>query len=346
VSTNAGQLIQKDFDLTDAQREFFVGSLNFFSIFGSAFSHWISDRFGRRRSFQVAALTFIVGLVIMSVSNSYAVLMVGRAILGLAVGFGLAIDPLYISEISTAAHRGELVTWSEMAINVGIVLGFFSGIVFYEVEDGLEWRLMLSCGCILPVIVIILSRTVMVESPRYLVGKGLDGEAKEILRTIYPPGFDIDPIAQDIKEAIEREELAEQNVGWNVILFPTPAIRRMLLVGIGTAIAQQAVGIDAIQYYLIDVLERSGIESDKAQLGVLMLLGVLKLVFVVLSSKLLDRRGRRPLLFISLIGMSVALILISFSFSGDNRGPAFAIVGLCLYLSFFSIGIGVSILVV
>jgi MFS family permease len=228
-----------------------------------------------------------------------------------------------------------------MAINVGIVLGFFSGIVFYGVEDGLEWRLMLLCGCILPIAVIVLSRTVMVESPRYLVGKGLDDEAKDVLRTMYPPGFDVEPIAQDIKEAIEREEIAEQNVGWNVILFPTPAIRRMLFVGIGTAIAQQAVGIDAIQYYLIDVLRESGIESDKAQLGVLMLLAVLKLMFVVVSSKLLDRRGRRPLLFISLIGMSISLVLISFSFASNNIGPAFAVTGLCLYLSFFSIGIGV-----
>ena len=230
-----------------------------------------------------------------------------------------------------------------MAINVGIVFGFFSGIVFYGVDDGLEWRLMFICGCILPIVVIILSRTVMVESPRYLVSKGLDAEAKEILRKIYPANFDVEPIAQDIKEAIEREQIAEQNNGWNVILFPTPAIRRMMIVGVGTAIAQQAVGIDAIQYYLIDVLEQSGIESDKAQLGVLMLLGVLKLMFVVLSSKLLDRRGRRPLLFISLIGMCASLILISFSFAGNNRGPAFAIIGLCLYLSFFSIGIGVSI---
>ena len=93
VSTNASQLIQNDFGLTDTQRELFVGSLNFFSIFGSATSHWICDRYGRRRSFQVAAVTFIIGLIIMSFSNGFTVLMIGRAILGLAVGFGLAIDP-------------------------------------------------------------------------------------------------------------------------------------------------------------------------------------------------------------------------------------------------------------
>lgn len=235
------------------------------------------------------------------------------------------------------------MTWSEMAINVGIVLGFFSGIVFFEVNDNLEWRLMFAMGCILPIAMIILSRTVMVESPRWLVSKGQEEQAKEILRRIYPEGFDVEPIAQDIKEALERERIAEQHIGWNVILFPTRAIKRMLIVGIGTAVAQQAVGIDAIQYYLIDVLDESGITSEKAQLGVLMLLGVLKLFFIVVGSKLLDRRGRRPLFFVSLIGMCGACILTSFSFFGKNPNKAtFAIVGLSLYLSFFSIGVSVE----
>ena len=67
--------------------------------------------------------------------------------LGIGVGFGLAIDPLYISEITPASHRGEIVTWSEIAINVGVVLGFCSGIIFYDVDDSLEWRLMFLMGC-------------------------------------------------------------------------------------------------------------------------------------------------------------------------------------------------------
>ena len=114
--------------------------------------------------------------------------------------------------------------------------------------------------------------------------------------------FDVEPVIQDIKEALERERIAEEAVGWNMILMPTPAIRRMLMVGVGTAIAQQAVGIDAIQYYVIDVLEESGVESEKGRLGFLMLLGLLKLLFIVVGGKLFDRRGRKPLFFISLAG--------------------------------------------
>ena len=76
----------------------------------------------------------------------------------------------------------------------------------------------------------------------------------------------------------------------------------MLLVGVGTTIAQQAVGIDAIQYYLIDVLEESGVKSERAQLVILILLGLVKLAFIFVGGKLFDKRGRRPLLFASLIG--------------------------------------------
>lgn len=339
VSTNAGGLIQDDMGLTDHERELFVGSLNFWCIFGSMFSHWICDTFGRRRSFQVAALHFIVGIVITSTAGGYSALMVGRFFLGIGVGFGLAIDPLYISEMTPAAHRGQLVTWSEMAINVGIVLGFLSGIVFYEQKDGEEWRLMFGMGGILPVILIFVSQFIMAESPRWLVSKGRHEEAKAVLQKIYPEDFDVDPVLQHIKDELERDRIAEDAVGWKMIFFPTPSIKRMLIVGVGIAVAQQAVGIDAIQYYLLDVLKESGIEDEKERLGILVVLGVLKLIFVVIGSKLLDSRGRRKLLFVSLLGMCGACALTSFSYIWEDNST-FAIIGLSLYLSFFSVGMG------
>ena len=242
------------------------------------------------------------------------------------MGFGLAIDPLYISEITPASHRGEIVTWSEIAINVGVVLGFCSGIIFYDVDDSLEWRLMFLMGCILPLIVILVSQYIMPESPRWLVSKNRTEEAKVILRNIYPNNQhqQIETVIRDIQEALQRERLAENTMGWTMLLCPTPAIRRMLLVGIGMAISQQAVGIDAIQYYLIEIIASAGMESDKAQLGVLIILGVLKLMFVVIASKVVDNRGRKPLLLLSLAG---TLLVYSLHFP-----LAFLVVYMCVYI--------------
>jgi MFS family permease len=95
VSTNAAGLIQRDMGLTDVQRELFIGSLNFWSIFGSLFAHWICDRYGRRYSFKVAAVGFIIGLVIMASAGNYTTLMIGRVFVGLGVGFGLAVSRPY-----------------------------------------------------------------------------------------------------------------------------------------------------------------------------------------------------------------------------------------------------------
>ncbi|CAJ1911319.1 unnamed protein product [Cylindrotheca closterium] len=333
VTTNVGPLVEASFGLTTAQRELFVGSINFWAIFGGFFSNWICDRFGRRRSFITAAVGFMIGRLITGASSSFFMLMVGRMFVGLGVGFGLAIDPLYIAEITPAAHRGKMVSWSEIGVNVGIVLGLATAIMFYGVDDELEWRLMLYIGALLPLVMIYLVLKIMPESPRWLVNRGMAEEAKVVLQEVYPPGFDVDAVISDIKEDLDRERLAKQ-IGWGAVLCPTKAFRRMLMVGLGTAIAQQACGIDSIFYYMNDLIKASGIESETNQLAVLMLLGVCKLVFVFVGGKLFDTMGRRPLLMASLIGMFLSLIMIAFTESGAQ------ITGMALYLSFFSIGMG------
>jgi len=95
------------------QKEIFVGSLNFWAIFGAMVAQGVSDRFGRRMTFIFAAIGFLIGIGILVISNSLGMLLVGRMFIGFGVGIGLAIDPLYIAEITPAKHRGQLVTWSE-----------------------------------------------------------------------------------------------------------------------------------------------------------------------------------------------------------------------------------------
>ncbi|KAL7540789.1 hypothetical protein ACHAXR_010389 [Thalassiosira sp. AJA248-18] len=340
VNTGAGMLVQNSLGLSDLQVEIFMGSLNLFAMLGALTSNWISDKLGRRWAFRIAAIGFIFGTVIQSGAGGYASLMFGRSFVGLGVGFGLAVDPVYISEISQAAHRGQLVTWSEIATNVGIVLGFMSGLVFSGVDDDVAWRLMFSLGAVLPCFVIYFATFVMPESPRWLVSKGRDAEAKEVLKMVYPDGYDVGVIVHEIRDGIEKESIAEHAVGWDVILFPSPAFKRMLMVGVGTAIAQQAVGIDAIQYFLVYILDESGIKSRSAQTAILIVLGIIKLVVIILAGHLFDRKGRRPLFFVSLLGMSVSLMMVSFAFLGGASSEGLAVFGLALYLAFFSLGMG------
>ena len=312
-------------------------------MIGALSSHYINDKFGRCKSFIVAALIFIVGSVIQSTAVNYEMLMVGRAFVGLGVGFGLAVDPIYISEISQASHRGYLVTWSEFAINLGIVFGFVSGLLFATVDENVAWRYMFALGIILPCVVIYLASFVMPESPRWLVTNNREEEARTVLQSVYPEGYDVNMIVYEIKDDIKKEEIAEHRHGWGVILHPSPAYKRMLLVGVGTAIAQQAVGIDAILYFMVFILDQSGITSRVTQMWILVGLGLVKLCVIFVAGLLLDKTGRRPLMFISLLGMSVSFIIVSLSFIGGTTTAASetaVIVGLALYLAFFSIGMG------
>ena len=298
----------------------------------------------------MAAVGFNLGILFMILSNSLETLLVGRAFIGLGIGIGLSIDPLFIAEITPAQHRGMLVTWSELAINVGVVFGFATSLFLSGINDDAEWRIMFLLGAILPTILIVCVFTVMPESPRWLVQRGRHEDALVILQQVYPEGFDVEPILESIKEAVQRDSATDMAVGWYFLWRPSPAVFRMLLVGVGAPLAQQAVGIDAIQYYLVDVIAASGIKSKEGQSLVLILMGLIKLGFVYVGGKTFDGAGRRVGLTISLAGMGLSLLVVSIAYFimdkdvqedlPSTKATIGVLVGICFYLSFFSIGMG------
>eukprot|EP00588_Corethron_pennatum_P011668 CAMPEP_0194280752 /NCGR_PEP_ID=MMETSP0169-20130528/18611_1 /TAXON_ID=218684 /ORGANISM="Corethron pennatum, Strain L29A3" /LENGTH=454 /DNA_ID=CAMNT_0039025601 /DNA_START=82 /DNA_END=1444 /DNA_ORIENTATION=+ len=367
VNTDAGVLLQRSMSLTDLQVELFMGSVNFYAMVGALGSGYVSDKYGRRNTFRFAAIGFVVGTLIMAGAPNYYVLMIGRIFVGIGIGVGLAIDPIYISEISPASHRGSLVTWSEISTNIG---GCFIFLVYHTFNNKIalftiiftkiyvrhsprvycELRVLSGSGGDGVETNVRLGRNsaprddlpfdyVMPESPRWLVKHGYLQEAAVVVRRLNVEGFDVGGAVKEIEVSIVQEERALNKLGWGALLAPTPAIRAMLIVGVGTAVSQQIVGIDAIQYYLVFILENAGIVARAPQAACLVILGFLKLFWIVVAGRLFDSKGRRPLMFISLGGMVVALIMLAVA-DFSQLGGFWSVLGLAIYLSAFSLGMG------
>ena len=162
VMAGAALRVQDDWSLSDVKVEVLVGILNACAIAGAAVAHYVVDRLGRRRTFTVSSAVFIVGVLGMACSVNYAMLLLFRVVTGLGVGVGLSVDPVYIAEVAPPHARGALVSWSEIAINVGILLGFVAAWCFADVSSDTAWRAMLALGAILPSVLFVLTLTVTI----------------------------------------------------------------------------------------------------------------------------------------------------------------------------------------
>lgn len=129
--------------LSDGELEGFYGVFGGAAVVGAAAAYALSDGLGRRGAFAATAVAFIAGVVWTASAADYGSLLCGRALTGAGVGLGLAIDPVYIAEVSPPSHRGRLVTWSETATNVGILLGFVGGFFFRDSGEA-GWRTMVA----------------------------------------------------------------------------------------------------------------------------------------------------------------------------------------------------------
>lgn len=180
VMSGAILFIQQDLNITEVQQEVLVGCLSIVSLFGSLAGGRTSDAIGRKWTMALAAIVFQTGAAVMTFASSFQILMIGRLLAGVGIGFGVMIAPVYIAEISPTIARGSLTSFPEIFINIGILLGYVSNYAFSGLPVHTNWRIMLAVG-ILPSVFIGFALFVIPESPRWLVVQNRVEEARSVL---------------------------------------------------------------------------------------------------------------------------------------------------------------------
>lgn len=240
----------------------------------------------------------------------------------------------------------------------GVLLGYVSNYVFAKLPLWLGWRMMLGIGAV-PSVALAVGVLYMPESPRWLVLRGRLGDARCVLEKTSDSKEEGHKRLLDIKAAagIPKDcnddivPVSKQHSGegvWKQLLInPTPAVRHACITGIGIHFFQQASGIDAVVLYSPRIFEKAGITSSDQQLLCTVAVGFCKTVFILISTFLLDKIGRRPLMLTSMGGMVIFLVILAMSLTVINNSNhtvdwavASAIIGVLGFVSIFSSGMG------
>ncbi|CAL1376648.1 unnamed protein product [Linum trigynum] len=324
VMSGAMIFIKEDLRINDTKVEVLAGILNLCALVGSLMAGRISDYIGRKYTIAMASTIFLAGSVLMGWSPNYAVLMTGRCVAGLGVGFALMIAPVYSAEVSSAKSRGFLTSLPEWGIAIGILLGYISNVACARLSLRLGWRLMLGIGAVPSLILAVAIVSKMPESPRWLIMEGKLGEGKRILFAVSNSKEEAEIRFREIKIAagIDLEEEGEETVDhvpknsggkgvWKeLILRPTRAVRMILIAAVGIHFFEHMVGTEAVVLYSPRIFKSAGVTDKHKLLLATVGVGLTKFAFIVISTFLLDRVGRRRLLLVSTAGVVGALTVL------------------------------------
>ena len=300
VISGAILFISDELQLTPSLEGLVVASLLLGAAIGAACAGPLSDRLGRRNLIIIAAILFTVGAIGAALAPNVGVLVLFRVVLGLAVGTAALIVPLYLSEIAPTEIRGAISSLNQLMITVGILLAF---IVNALLADSGAWRWMLGLA-VLPSVVLLVGMFFMPETPRWLVSRGRDDNARDVLlqsRTEEEAEKEI----QDIKEVERQEEggLRELMAPW---------VRPALVVAIGLAVFQQIIGINTIIYYAPTTLTNVGY-GNAAAIYANLIIGAINVLMTLVAIRIIDSTGRKPLLLGGLVGMVISLTVLGLS---------------------------------
>jgi sugar porter (SP) family MFS transporter len=294
----------------------------------------VSDRLGRRATLLWSGVIFIVGSILAPLSPTVGILIVARSLLGFAIGFTSVTAPVYVSELSPPQSRGTLIGLYQFALTFGIV---FANLVGYWFASEESWRLMFAIGALPAAIFLALVFTVP-ESPRWLFINKREKEAEQVLLS-YTNAHGARLLLDDIHKAAT---IGSSRENWRALL--SPAARRGLIIAVGFVVLQQLCGINTVIYYGPQIFGLAGIDSNQHAILATLLVSVMNMLATVIALFLVDRIGRKPLLYWGIGGMLGSLLLLAFTF-GRHAGVSHAtgvtaIVCLVAYITCFAASMG------
>ena len=305
VISGAEQKIQALWSLSDAMHGLAIAIALYGTVFGAAFGGWYADKLGRKKALFWLGALFFVSAVGSAVAQDVYTFMLFRFIGGLCIGASSVVSPLYISEIAPAKSRGFLVALFQFNIVFGIMIAYVSNYLFQQMGGESDWRWMLGIVGI-PSLIFTALTLLISESPRWLVLQKNDVEsAKAVLNEIDPDSADKTLVS------ILNSQQNNAKMG-NVHFFSKPYAFPILLAFL-MAFFNQVSGINAIIYYAPRVFEMSGLAKSSALLSSVGI-GLINLVFTMLGVSLIDKFGRRSLMFIGSFGYIISLSLIARAF--------------------------------
>ena len=332
VISGAILFIRGAFSLSSTAQEIVVSSVLIGAVIGASISGILADKYGRRIMVIVAAIIFGIGAIFTALTPEIYTLIVGRIVVGIAIGIASFIAPLYIAEVAPVNIRGALVSLNQLAITVGIVISY---LVDFAFAPSGGWRWMLGLAAI-PSIILGIGMYLMPPSPRWLYSKGRIDKARSVLERIRMTKN----VTEEMKE-IRESLVCEEECKWSEIL--DPVVRPALIVGIGLAAFQQLTGINTVIYYAPTILEFAGFQSAAVSILATAGIGMINVIMTIVAISLIDRVGRRPLLLIGLIGMIVSLGILGIAFVLPGLSTSLgllAVISLMLYVGSFAIGLG------
>jgi SP family sugar:H+ symporter-like MFS transporter len=337
---------------------FTVASLLIGCFIGAFFAGRLADLFGRRNVMRIAALFFLVGALVQGFSHDHLLFVLARIVGGMAVGAASVLSPAYISEVAPASIRGRMTTVQQIMIITGLTGAFLvnyflaaaAGVSTEKFWLGLEaWRWMYVMQAI-PAAIFLVALFFIPESPRYLVSKGRDETATNVLTSLF--GADV---ARAKLSEIRATFSADHRPRLSDVLAPQGArnflgVRPIVWAGIMLAVFQQLVGINVIFYYGATLWQLAGFtENDSLLINIVS--GAVSIAACFGTIAVIDKIGRKPLLLIGSAGMAVTLFTMVYAFSHGSLDPAgklvlsrelgtVAVIAANLYVIFFNFSWG------